>query len=138
MSELGDAFEEIKDELGGAAEEFMPDLCDLIAPVKADQGAGHTISDSTLATNIPCHVKQSDGRVQIVANGVVETATHEIKMPVTTATLLIDRHYKIKVLERGTQAQMFFEHPVSTRGSTTVFISKHAVLKEGYQQPGIT
>lgn len=115
------------------------DLCDLIAPEVTDQYSGHTISDNTIATNVPCWVERvRGGGADIVAGGVVVTTSHRITMPATDATRLIDEHYKIKVLARDDNPEMIFEQPVRSRGSSEVMVSVQAIIHDGYSPPGIT
>jgi hypothetical protein len=135
--EVGDAVEEARAEIAVSASEFMSDLCSLIAPVKSEQGAGHTITDQVLASDIPCtHEQISGGGVQINDNGSVVTKTHRLKLPYTVETKLIDRHYKIKVEARGFNAEAIFEQPVQKFSATAPLLEVLCVLTEGYRKPG--
>ena len=137
MSELGDAIHEIRTELAASAPEFMPDLCDLGIAVKTDQGAGHTLTDSWIATDIPCdHEQISGGGVQVNDNGTTVTKTDRVTLPYTTETVLIDRHYKIRVHANGFNPEVIFEQPVPKLSATEALLEVLCVVTEGYRKPG--
>jgi hypothetical protein len=139
MAEVGDAIEEVRAEIATAASEFMPDVCRLISTALATQGDGHTISETVSATDIPCsHEQLSGGGVQIDDNGSVAIKTHRIQMPYTSETILINRHYKIRVTARGFNPQMIFEHPVRQIDAMSPLVTVYATLSEGYRRPGVT
>jgi hypothetical protein len=137
MSEVGDAVNEVRTELATAASEFMSDLCDLGVSVKTDQGAGHTIADSWIASDIPCsHEQIGGGGVQVNDNGTTVTKTDRIVMPYTSTTKLIDRQYKIRVHANGFNPQVIFEQPVQQLSATAPLLEVLAVVTEGYRRPG--
>lgn len=138
MSQVGDALDEVREELAGAAEEFMPDLCNLLpTPTKVDQGAGHTLQAATPITDVPCsHEQLSGGGVQFTENGTTVTKTHRLKLPFTSDTVSITRHYKIQVHARGLNREMFFEQPIIKEGSMSPILNVYAVLTDGHRKPG--
>lgn len=138
MSELGDAINEVRTELASAASEFMFDLCDLIPdPSLVAQGAGHTLTDSAAVTSIPCTHKQlGGGGVRIDDGESVVTKTHKVTLPYTSDTVLIDRHYQIRIHARGFNPQVIFEQPVRQVDSASPFVSVLVTMTEGFRSPG--
>lgn len=138
MSDLGDGVNEFRTDLAIDAAEFLADLCDLIGPpVKVDQGAGHTITDGAIVQNVPCgHEQIGGGGVQVNDNGTVVTKTHRLTLPYTSQTILVDRHYKIKVRARGLNPEVIFEQPVQDLSDTAPLLDVLCVLTEGYRKPG--
>jgi hypothetical protein len=138
MSDVGDAYDEVRAELAAEASGFLPDLCDLIDSSLTTQGSGHTLTDSALALNIPCSHKQlGGGGVQVRDGDTFVTKSHELELPYTSATILIDRHYQIRVHARGTNAEMIFEQPVRQFDSGSPLLEVLATATEGYRQPGM-
>lgn len=138
MSELGDAYDEIRGEL--ATEYPFADLCDLIpSPTLTAQGAGHTMVAALPVQNVPCtHRQLGGGGVQVIdETGTAVTKSHRVKLPYTSATVLIDKHYKIKVKARGLNAETIFEHPVRELDSGSPILSVLVTMTEGQRRPGI-
>ena len=115
---------------------FGEDLCDLIGPTQVAQGSGHTITDTTLASDIPCYVEQSSGTAQPDSDAVNRTTLHRITMEGTDEARLINQHYKIKVLARDNNPEMVFEQPVREIQSFSSLVVVNAVYTVGYRQPG--
>lgn len=139
MPEVGDAIEEVRAELAASASEFMADVCTLIPAALTAQGDGHTMAEGTPVTNVPCTHKQlGGGGVQVNDNGTVAVKSHELKLPYTISTILIDRHYNIKVTARGFNPELIFEQPVIDRDSLGPMVRVLATLSEGFREPGFT
>lgn len=136
VSELGDAFEELKEELGGAAEEFMSDLCDLTKPTLTDGGgSGDTLTQSTAASNVPCFYKPSGRNSPLVVGGHAYIASHQFTLPATTEVLAITPEYRITVQARGSNPQMIFEQPVIVQNSFMALVKVAATLvQQGFRQ----
>lgn len=137
MDDVATAIEEVRAELNTASPEFFPATCSLIGPVRSTAGAGHTIGDSVLATNIPIKVKHVSGGIQVNEGGVNVIKSHRLTLPVRSETLLIDQHYKIKIAAYGTNPEMIFEQPVSQLDSLSPFLVFAATLTQGMRYPGI-
>lgn len=137
MNDVALAIEEVRAELSSASSEFFPATCSLIGPVKTTAGAGHTIADSVLASNIPIKVKHVSGGIQVNEGGVNAIKSHRLTLPVRSETLLINQHYKIKVAAYGTNPEMIFEQPVSQVDSMSPFLVLAATLTQGMRYPGI-
>lgn len=139
MSEIGDAIEEVREALAESASEFLPGTCTLIAPVKADDGfSGHTISDSELATSIPCRVDFVSGGAQVNVSGVMVIKSHRITLPVNPETLAIDGHYKIKIDAEGSTPEMIFDQPITQIDHMSPLLRVVASLTDGFKQPAMT
>lgn len=136
---LATSIENYRTKLATKANKFMPDLCTLIPAVLSTQGDGHTLAEGTPVPNVPCTHKQlGGGGVQVNDNGTVVTKTHSVELPYTSATVLIDRDYKIKVAARGFNAETIFELPVRPVDSLSPFLEVLATLSEGFREPGVT
>lgn len=137
MSDVGDPINEARTEVAAAAGEFLADLCDLIPdPTLAIQGAGHTTTESSPVTNIPCkHEQLGGGGVQVNDGESVVTKTHRLTLPFTSSTVLINRRYRIKVQARGLNAETFFEHPVREFDSNSPLLKVLATMTEGFNSP---
>lgn len=116
----------------------MSDTCTLIPePSLTAQGAGHTLAPATEIPDVPCnHEQLGGGGVQFNEGGSTVTKTHKVTLPYTDETVLINRHYKIKIAARGFNPEMIFEQPVRTTDGLSPFLSVFCVLTEGYRAPG--
>lgn len=133
MSEVGSAIDEVRSELAAAASEFMPDLCDVVADgtVTVDGFGGTSVSDSVLATNVPCQYEAMTTPVQRqIGEGPITTLTHILTLPATAITKVIRPHYRIVVHASGDQPQLTFRNPVTIDGSMSVFTKLAAELSE--------
>lgn len=136
MSEMGEAFDEVRAEL--ATEYPFADLCDLIPdPTLVPQGAGHTLADPAAVTNIPCsHRQLSGGGVRIDDGESVVVKTHEVVLPFTSATVLINKQFGIRVHPRGFNEEVFFEQPVKRFDSASPLLNVLVTMTEGFRTPG--
>lgn len=138
MSELGEAYDEVRTEL--ATEYPFADVCDLIpSPTLTAQGAGHTMTAAAPIQNVPCtHEQLGGGGVQVIDEaGTAVTKSHRVKLPYTSTTVLIDKHYKIRIHARGLNAQTIFEHPVREFDSGSPLLNVLVTMTEGQRSPGI-
>lgn len=109
MSEVGDAIEEVRNELAGATSEFMPDLCDLWA---VPEGFGQSLVEPELiASDIPCRVYLPSTGNRGVLGGMQQTSSSQIQLPWIEATLAVTSRYQIRVHARGKTPEMIFENP---------------------------
>lgn len=136
MSEIGDAINEIRDELGDASEEFMADTCDLWGPTFVDGGAaGDSETIGPIASNIPVGYKEGGPGGQIVVGGKAYTGSHRLKLPRTTATVAITPKHWIKVQPRGDTGELVFEQPVIIQKGVDALLTVAAnLVQQGFQQ----
>lgn len=140
MSKAGDAINRARTKVAAKGDKPFFDLCDLLpAPTLTAQGAGHTMTAPAAIANIPCsHRQLGGGGVQVIdETGTAVTKSHRITLPYTSTTVLIDRHYKIRVHARGLNAETIFEQPVREFSSTSPLLSVLATVTEGQRSPGI-
>src|SRR5688572_13943901 len=136
MNEIATAVEEARTEIAGAANEILPDLCDIDGPTFVEGGAsGDSVTIGSVATNINVQYKGLGYGRQITIGGESYTANHELKMVRTATTGAITPRHKIKVHARGNTPQLIFEKPFPVDDSLSPFLRMYAVLvKQGFQQ----
>lgn len=136
MSEIGDAINEIREELADASEEFMADVCNLWGPTFVDGGsAGDSETTGPIASNIPCGYKEGGPGGQIVVGGQAYAGSHQLKLPRTTATIVITPKHQIKVQARGDTSELVFEQPVIIQKGVDPLLTVVAnLVQQGFQQ----
>ena len=136
MNDIALAIEEARTEIAEAANEILPDLCDIDGPTFVEGGSsGDHVTIGPVATNINVSYRGLSGGRQIVVGGEGYTASHELKMVRTATTGTITPRHKIKVHARGNTGQLVFERPFPVEDSLSPFLRLSAVLVEqGYQQ----
>lgn len=136
MSEVGDAINEIREELAIASEEFMADVCNLWGPTFVDGGAtGDSVTTGLIASNIPVGYKEGGLGGQIVVGGKAYTGSHQLKLPRTTTTVAITPKHWIKVQARGDTSELVFEQPVIIqKGLDPLLTVVASLVQQGFQQ----
>jgi hypothetical protein len=137
MSKVGNAITKARTKLAAKAGKFMPDLCDLLDPVRVNQGSGHTLTEGVVASNVPCRIDQVSGGVSFHDGESVANKAGKLELPYTAATAGITRQYKIRVHARDVNPQMVFEQPIISTDSMSPLLQVSAILTEGYRVPGI-
>ena len=111
------------------------DTCDLIKPNFAEGGAtGDTVSPTTVATNLRCFYESRSGNSQVVIGGQAYSASHNITIENTSASIAITPDYKLKIHARGANPEKIFEQLVIRDGSfTPLAVVAANLVTQGYQ-----
>ena len=133
MSEIGDAIDEVREELADSADEFMIGTCSIIKNTFVNGGsAGDTMAPTATVTGVPYKCKSAGHRSQTVVGGKSQTISHWLTFPYNDDTLAIKPEDRI---EDEDDSALVFQEPVVVRDSTSVFIKVAATLvHQGYQQ----
>lgn len=137
MSEVGDAINEVRTEVGAAVSEFLPDLCELIEiGLGSDGHSGLRPTETSRATNVPCKYDEATGSPNKLESGHVGyESTHILTFGASNATMAITPKYVVKVLANGDRPITFFEQPVRMKGSMQVFVKYRAKETTGPRVP---
>jgi hypothetical protein len=137
VSEIGDAINEARTEIGLAASEFLPDLCNLIeVGLVTDGKSGMRPSETVLASNVPCKYDEATGSPNRLESGHVGyESTHVLTFGASATTMAITPKYIVKVLANGDRPITFFEQPIRMKGSMQVFVKYRAKETTGPRMP---
>lgn len=117
-------------------ERYGEDVCSLIQIGKTGDGKqGHKLSETPLATNVPCFYEElSAGDLRITGGGEAVTSTHRLTMEATTAVLSLTPTDRIEIAARNGTPALVFEQLIRSRGSFSPLAEFHATLvTQGYR-----
>lgn len=137
MNSVARGIESARRSVNRNASKFLPDLCSLtVIGLVSDGHSGQTEGETILASDIPCRYEEATGsEKQVDGGGVAYTATHKLTFGASATTMAIEPKYIIKVLARGDKPDLFFEQPVTAKGSMAVFVTCLAKQTTGFRQP---
>jgi hypothetical protein len=130
VSEIGDARNEYRAELDGAASEFMADLCDIIllTPTSDTYGGSHPTS-STVASNVPCGYETlSKPIIKLRADGTTIELTEKLTLPSNSTTQAITDEHRIDVKANGNTAAFSLASLTVLPNSLAPFVTVAAYL----------
>jgi hypothetical protein len=137
MSEVGDAINEARTEVGAAPSEFLPDLCNLIKiGLVTDGKSGMRPGETVIASNVPCKYDEaSKSPRQFESGHVGYESTHVLTFGASATTMAITPEYIVKVMANGDRPITFFEQPIKIKGSMQVFVKFRAKETTGPRAP---
>jgi hypothetical protein len=107
----------------------FPDRCSLIVPGTPvpDGFGGSTETETTAASNVRCLYEPLSKSMKVLGGAKITTQTHRITMEATSATRVIQDHYKIVIAARLV-AELTFRNPVTLDGSFAPIVMVAAEL----------
>ena len=108
----------------------MIDRCSVITRTESNDGfGGTTITESTLASAVPCLYEERSSSTVQVSGGPLSYITHEIFMVASSVTRAIKPDYKIVVAVRDDMPERTFEQPVLMEDTFGPTVHLGAMLK---------
>ena len=106
------------------------DRCNVINRTYApDNTGGSTLTDTTVASSIPCLIEKRTFRSTQLAGGQISNIDHDLYMIASSVTRNIKPSYIINVLARGDNPARTFEQPVLLEETLGPLVVVGATLK---------
>lgn len=106
------------------------DRCNVInRTYTPDNSGGSTITDTSVASNVPCLIERRSHRSTQLAGGQISNVDHDLYIIASAATRGIKPSYVINVLARSDNPARTFEQPVILEETLGPLVVVGATLK---------